>query len=76
MSTTKTLGILDAAATIAWAYGDSETADRLVTLADEVRDTEGETEGDRPLPICSRCGGNVNVAPRVQCQECSCVFSD
>jgi hypothetical protein len=75
MSASDNLDILDAAEAIACAYGDSETAGRLAALADEVRDAEGDAEEEAPLPTCPICGGNVDVLPRVQCQECGFVFS-
>lgn len=67
------LEILDAAESIARVYGDTETARRLRSLAAEVQAVESGME--KPLPICSICGGNVDVAPRVQCQECGFVYA-
>jgi hypothetical protein len=75
MSTSNHQAILNAAKTVARIYGDTETAYRLEQLAAEVRDVESDAENSRPLPICSVCGGNVNVVPRIQCQECGFVFS-
>jgi lipopolysaccharide biosynthesis regulator YciM len=67
--------ILNAAEGVAHIYGDTETAHRLMQLASEARDADdGATHGE-PLPICSICGGNVNVRPRVRCQECGFLFS-
>jgi len=73
MNTSRTLATLGAAETIARVYGDTETAARLDALAAEVR--EAGIEEIKPLPICPVCGGNVDVAPRVQCQECDLSFS-
>ena len=67
------LETLDAAETIARIYGDTETAQRLTALAAEVQAVENVLE--KPLPICSICSGNVDVAPRVQCQECGFVYA-
>jgi rubrerythrin len=78
MKTPEKLGTLDAAEAIARAYGDTETAHRLTELAAEVQEAEVGSAEDAlagPTPICSICGGSVEVTPRVRCQACGFVFS-
>jgi hypothetical protein len=73
MDATNSLDALDTAELIAWEHGDTETVLRLRRLADEVRTAIPMQAA--PLPICPLCGGSVNLAPRVQCQECGRLFS-
>jgi hypothetical protein len=75
MSATSHLAILDAAETLAYIYGDTETAHRLQQLASEVQYAEGDSRQSTPLPICSVCGGDVDTGPRTQCRECGFDFS-
>jgi hypothetical protein len=73
MDTADKLDALATAELVAWEHGDTETVLRLRLLADEVR--AAFPMPTAPLPICPLCGGNVDLAPRVQCQECGQLFS-
>jgi hypothetical protein len=67
MNDSGSLSILDAAESIARAYGDTETARRLTDLAAEVGMVEGSPT--LPMPICPVCGGSVDTPPRVEPRE-------
>jgi hypothetical protein len=78
VKTAETLDTLDAAEAIARAYGDTETAHRLTELAAEVQETEvgsAENTPASPAPICSICGGSVEITPQVRCRACGFIFS-
>ena len=73
MDTSEMLATLEAAESIAYIYGDTETARRLSSLAAEVE--AANDVPDNPQLICPVCGGNVDIGPRSQCQSCGFVFS-